>query len=165
MTLFVLSFGGFGGEGCHILIIEEILKGINYLSHNSSCQTLLISKAINSIFFKKSDSKTQTPICKNCIQWLRIYLPMQGTRVQSLLWEDPTQVDFLPTELSGKPTHLFEELPNDFLTWLFHCTFPSAMYEGFNFPTTSSIVSVFLIIAILMCMIICVSLWFLFVCP
>ena len=23
-------------------------------------------------------------------QWLRIRLPMQGTRVQSLLWEDPT---------------------------------------------------------------------------
>ena len=23
-------------------------------------------------------------------QWLRIYLPMQGTRVQALGWEDPT---------------------------------------------------------------------------
>ena len=23
-------------------------------------------------------------------QWLRIRLPMQGTRVQSLVWEDPT---------------------------------------------------------------------------
>ena len=23
-------------------------------------------------------------------QWLRIHLPMQGTRVQTLVWEDPT---------------------------------------------------------------------------
>ena len=23
-------------------------------------------------------------------QWLRIHLPMQGTRVQALVWEDPT---------------------------------------------------------------------------
>ena len=23
-------------------------------------------------------------------QWLRIHLPMQGTRIQSLVWEDPT---------------------------------------------------------------------------
>ena len=23
-------------------------------------------------------------------QWIRIYLPMQGTWVQSLIWEDPT---------------------------------------------------------------------------
>ena len=23
-------------------------------------------------------------------QWLRIYLPMQGTQVQSLVWDDPT---------------------------------------------------------------------------
>ena len=24
------------------------------------------------------------------VQWLRIYLPMQGTRVRALVWEDPT---------------------------------------------------------------------------
>ena len=24
------------------------------------------------------------------VQWLRIYVPMQETRVQSLIWEDPT---------------------------------------------------------------------------
>ena len=24
------------------------------------------------------------------VQWLRIHLPMQETRVQSLIWEDPT---------------------------------------------------------------------------
>ena len=24
------------------------------------------------------------------VQWLRIYLPMQETQVQSLIWEDPT---------------------------------------------------------------------------
>ena len=24
------------------------------------------------------------------VKWLRIHLPMQGTRVQALVWEDPT---------------------------------------------------------------------------
>ena len=24
------------------------------------------------------------------VQWLRIHLPMQGTRVRALVWEDPT---------------------------------------------------------------------------
>ena len=24
------------------------------------------------------------------VQWLKIHLPMQGTRVQALVWEDPT---------------------------------------------------------------------------
>ena len=24
------------------------------------------------------------------VQWLRVRLPMQGTRVQALVWEDPT---------------------------------------------------------------------------
>ena len=28
-------------------------------------------------------------------QWLRIRLPMQGTRVQALVWEDPTCVEQL----------------------------------------------------------------------
>ena len=32
-------------------------------------------------------------------QWLRIHLPMQGTRVRALVWEDPT------CRGSTKPTH------------------------------------------------------------
>ena len=26
------------------------------------------------------------------VQWIRIHLPMQGTQVQSLVWEDPTNL-------------------------------------------------------------------------
>ena len=38
---------------------------------------------------------TSVPIKRNegtslVAQWLRIRMPMQGTRIQSLVWEDPT---------------------------------------------------------------------------
>ena len=48
---------------------------------------------------RKNTSKTIISIMaiKRCgiwaslvVQWLRICLPMQGTRVQALVWEDPT---------------------------------------------------------------------------
>ena len=32
------------------------------------------------------------------VQWLRIHLPVQGTQVQSLVWEDPTAGCAQPTE-------------------------------------------------------------------
>ena len=32
-------------------------------------------------------------------QWLRIHLPMQGTRVRALVWEDPTR------HRATKPVH------------------------------------------------------------
>ena len=40
--------------------------------------------------------KPQTTIFKNnhraslVVQWLRVHLPMQGTQVRALVWEDPT---------------------------------------------------------------------------
>ena len=36
-------------------------------------------------FLKKAKNRTSL-----VVQWLRICLPMQGTKVQSLVWEDPT---------------------------------------------------------------------------
>ena len=51
---------------------------------------------------KKSGMRTQKIICCHfslvkreawaslVVQWLRICLPMQGTRVRTLVWEDPT---------------------------------------------------------------------------
>ena len=51
----------------------------------------MIQEPIESAIMKK---ETFT-IKKNCraslvAQWLRICLPMQGTRVRALVWEDPT---------------------------------------------------------------------------
>ena len=38
----------------------------------------------------KSCSLNVTVRTSLVVQWLRIHLPMQGTWVQSLVWEDPT---------------------------------------------------------------------------
>ena len=38
------------------------------------------------VFFKKRNSFRTSLVA----QWLRICLPMQGTRVRALVWEDPT---------------------------------------------------------------------------
>ena len=61
---------------------------------NNATNKGLISKYTNSSY--SSISKRQTTQSKNgqraslVVQWLRICLPMQGTRVQALVWEDPT---------------------------------------------------------------------------
>ena len=39
------------------------------------------------LFYYVQKSKVRTPLVA---QWLRIHLPMQGTRVRALVWEDPT---------------------------------------------------------------------------
>ena len=48
------------------------------------------------------------------VQWLRIRLPMQGTWVQSLVWEDPTclgatEPECLELVLRNKKSHCSEE--------------------------------------------------------
>ena len=45
----------------------------------------LLYKKTNKIKFKKKDLRASL-----VAQWLRICLPMQGTRVRALVWEDPT---------------------------------------------------------------------------
>ena len=42
------------------------------------------------IMYLLSDLKTHIQGASPVAQWLRICLPMQGTRVQALVWEDPT---------------------------------------------------------------------------
>ena len=39
---------------------------------------------------KKTDFKKYMIRASLVAQWLRICLPMQGTRVRALVWEDPT---------------------------------------------------------------------------
>ena len=44
----------------------------------------------NVISSERSQSQKTTYRASLVVQWLRICLPMQGTRVQVLVWEDPT---------------------------------------------------------------------------
>ena len=47
------------------------------------------------------------------VQWLKIHLAMQGTPVQSLVWEDGTATEQLAhVPLLLKPMSLEPELPN-----------------------------------------------------
>ena len=39
---------------------------------------------------KGKDKKTSRTGASLVVQWLRICLPMQGTQVRALVWEDPT---------------------------------------------------------------------------
>ena len=63
------------------------IKSFNLCSKSENCL----------IFFSFNLSQATFPIqVKNTLgaslvaQWLRICLPMQGTRVRALVWEDPT---------------------------------------------------------------------------
>ena len=42
------------------------------------------------VLTKGSFFKNNIPRASLVAQWLRICLPMQGTRVRALVWEDPT---------------------------------------------------------------------------
>ena len=50
------------------------------------CQ-LYLNKAGKKLAMGGSKKKYRASLV---VQWLRICLPMQGTRVQALVWEDPT---------------------------------------------------------------------------
>ena len=50
----------------------------------------VLAKVIQEIFIGKWNQKERRRGASLVGQWLRIYLPMQGTRVRALVWEDPT---------------------------------------------------------------------------
>ena len=47
--------------------------------------TRCLKKIYHELFYKSTKEGASL-----VAQWLRIYLPMQGTRVRALVWEDPT---------------------------------------------------------------------------
>ena len=66
------------------MICQQISGSSNVTKHQNLttvCQTVIsnISVLLKNIFRASL-----------VVQWLRISLPMQGTRVQALVWEDPT---------------------------------------------------------------------------
>ena len=79
-------------------ITEEIKKEIKkYLDTNDNENTMTLNlwdaaKAILRGKFKAIQAylKKQETGASLVAQWLRICLPMQGTRVRALVWEDPT---------------------------------------------------------------------------
>ena len=52
------------------------------------CRLYLLYQCL--CFGKKKKEKKKTVRASLVVQWLRICLPMQGTRVRALVWEDPT---------------------------------------------------------------------------
>ena len=71
-------------------VLRLILPHLTYstfdppLSFNQFSSFSLTTNAIFVPFYKT------IPRASLVAQWLRIHLPMQGTRVQALVWEDPT---------------------------------------------------------------------------
>ena len=57
-----------------------------YLQHIGKQRIRLYKASLKSIQRCKNDSSGASLVA----QWLRICLPMQGTRVRALVWEDPT---------------------------------------------------------------------------
>ena len=47
---------------------------------------------------EESDSKRKEAGTSLVVQWLRIHPPIQGTRVQSLVWEDSTYCEATKAE-------------------------------------------------------------------
>ena len=74
-------------------ITEEIKEEIKtYLETNDNKNTMIqnLWDAAKEVLRGKFISKTILPWASLVAQWLRICLPMQGTRVRALVWEDPT---------------------------------------------------------------------------
>ena len=59
-------------------------------SHSDLQRKIRVISLCNRQLFKKLINFTKTLRASLVAQWLRICLPMQGTRVRALVWEDPT---------------------------------------------------------------------------
>ena len=64
--------------------MTTILKKKKFLSPYRSYSAFIEIPEAQTMEFKSSHRASLV------VQWLRIRLPMQGTRVRALVWEDPT---------------------------------------------------------------------------
>ena len=62
---------------------------------------IALSRITHTMLNKNGEKQTKKRVSRASVvvQWLRIHLPMQGTRVRALVWEDPTCCG------ATKPTH------------------------------------------------------------
>ena len=71
----------------HLKLRDQQLKTIMY-TYRLLYQNLMLTTNENSII--DINTKKEKGGASLAAQWLRICLPMQGTRVQALVWEDST---------------------------------------------------------------------------
>ena len=101
------TFQGDGRDG--LLCSFETRHFCFYTPHYEHLYSIRFSSCLSSVFPDQSEKRlsfnSQGTVAKSTslnsvlklepgaslvAQWLRICLPMQGTRVQALVWEDPT---------------------------------------------------------------------------
>ena len=61
-----------------------VIKMLTKLGRRMEEHSENFNKEIEKIFLKNQSGASLV------VQWLRVCLPMQGTQVQALVWEDPT---------------------------------------------------------------------------
>ena len=68
------------------------LKSILLTERSQSEKTTLLYDSNYMTFWKRQNNGDSKKIsgASLVVQWLRVCLPMQGTRVRALVWEDPT---------------------------------------------------------------------------
>ena len=57
--------------------------------HHAHCYTYAMGLLLQNIYLELKDT-LKLGRASLVAQWLRVCLPMQGTRVRALVWEDPT---------------------------------------------------------------------------
>ena len=71
---------------CYKVVHEEAHVAQNHL-HPRACEDLRLT----GVSLEASPAPSRLGMWASLVaQWLRICLPMQGTRVRALVWEDPT---------------------------------------------------------------------------
>ena len=69
------------------VLFNFVFKGLHLAFKDKLRANFLLERAN---LKKKKQSKAKIHSASLVVQWLRIRLPMQGTQVWSLVWEDPT---------------------------------------------------------------------------
>ena len=78
-------------EGPHVPLGQTVHRCMSEAAGRQVTEHRSIPQRSLGITWQESiKNKTHPPGVSLVAQWLRICLPMQGTRVRALVWEDPT---------------------------------------------------------------------------